>query len=99
MHGAVALLCYITAVLEVAWSEQSEEHVSRHGVSPEEFEDVLVDPERLLARGRTGSMVALGRSAAGRYLVAIYVHRGGLVIPITARPMTEAERRRFRRSR
>lgn len=46
MHGAVALLCYIAAVLEVAWSEQSEEHASRHAVSPEEFEDVLIDPRR-----------------------------------------------------
>ena len=99
MPGVVAPVCYIAAVLEVARSEQSEVHVSRHGVSPAEFEDVLVDLQRLLARGRTGSIVALGHSAAGRYLVAIYAHRGGLEIHITPRPMTEAERRRFRRSR
>ena len=76
MPSAGALRCYITAALKVAWSEQREEHVSRRG-GPEEFEDMLVGPERLPARGRGRPMVALGRSAAGRHLVVIYAHRGG----------------------
>ncbi len=52
--------------------ESGEPHVGRHGVSEEEVRHVLARP--LEDRpGREGSRVALGQTAAGRYLRVIYV--------------------------
>ncbi len=52
--------------------ESGEPHVARHGVSEQEVHDVLARP--LEDRpGRDGSRVALGQTAAGRYLRVIYV--------------------------
>lgn len=52
--------------------ESGEAHIARHGVSEEEVRDVLARP--LEDRpGKDGSRVALGQTAAGRYLRVIYV--------------------------
>lgn len=52
--------------------ESGEPHIARHGVSEQEVHDVLARP--LEDRpGRDGSRVALGQTAAGRYLRVIYV--------------------------
>ncbi len=52
--------------------ESGEPHIERHGVTEREVCDVLTRP--LEDRpGRDGARVALGRTAAGRYLRVIYV--------------------------
>ena len=52
--------------------ESGEPHISHHGVSEQEVCDVLARP--LEDRpGRDSSRVALGQTAAGRYLRVIYV--------------------------
>jgi hypothetical protein len=52
--------------------ETGEPHMYRHDVDETEVEDVLARPleDR---RGRNASRVALGQTAAGRYLRVIYV--------------------------
>ena len=53
-------------------AESGEPHMARHGVTEEEVREVLNRP--LEDRpGREGSRVALGQTAAGRYLRVIYV--------------------------
>ncbi len=52
--------------------ESGEPHMARHRVTEDEVGDVLARP--LEDRpGREGSRVALGQTAAGRYLRVIYV--------------------------
>ena len=52
--------------------ESGEPHIAHHGVSEREVRDVLARP--LEDRpGRDSSRVALGQTAAGRYLRVIYV--------------------------
>ena len=47
-------------------------HVYNHDVDEEEVEDVLAHPGED-RQGREGSRVAIGQTAAGRYLRVIYV--------------------------
>ena len=47
-------------------------HIHNHGVDEEEVEDVLTSPGEDRP-GREGSRVAIGQTAAGRYLRVIYV--------------------------
>ena len=52
--------------------ESGDLHMARHGVSEQEACDVLARP--LEDRpGREGSRVAVGQTAAGRYLRVVYV--------------------------
>ncbi len=85
---------------EVRWTEDREDHIARHSVTPLEVEDVLFgrplfaedDPD-------DGSTVVLGRTAAGRYLFVAVLREDqqGLTFPLTARDMTDREKRIYRR--
>lgn len=38
---------------ELLWDEQSEEHIARHNVSPEEVEEAVFDPSSRIFRTRS----------------------------------------------
>lgn len=72
------------------------QHIARHQVTPEEVDEALYDPRARLLRGRGGFYRLYARSEAGRMLLAVLVDEGGRVAgPVTARDMTDAERRRY----
>jgi hypothetical protein len=52
--------------------ETDEPHIYRHGVDEGEVEEILQRPGDDFP-GRTASRIALGRTAAGRYLQVVYV--------------------------
>ena len=80
------------------WDEVNEDHVARHGVDPDEVEEVFVGRHRVL-RSREGRYVALGRSVAGRYLLVVFEAREfGEIRVVTARDMAEKEKKYFKRS-
>ena len=82
----------------MAWDEASEAHVARHAITPDEVEDVLFCRPRLVQAGLHGTTYVMGTTLAGRYLFVVVAEAGrGGVHVVTAREMTEAERRRFRR--
>jgi hypothetical protein len=68
-------------------------------VEPEEVEEVCLGRPLVLrakAAGKNPAHYLLGQTAAGRYLFCVVLHfPEGIGYPVTARPMTEAERRRF----
>ena len=80
--------------------ESDEAHMAHHGVSEQEAREVLARP--LEDRpGREGSRVALGRTAAGRYLRVIYVPdpEPDSVFVITAYDLGPKAKRALRRRR
>ena len=80
------------------WNAWNIEHIGRHGVSPQEAEQV-VRGGRPLYRG-DGKYLVQGRGSGGRWLQAIYVlDDDGTIYVIHARPMTDREKRRWRRKR
>lgn len=79
--------------------EGNTAHISRHGVSPEEVEEVLTTSP-LVLRGPDGRYLGYGKSIDGRWLFVPFVQKGkGIVRAITARTMTDGERRLYRRKR
>lgn len=82
------------------WDAWNIEHIARHGVSPEEAEQAFFG-EPLFRRSRKKSLkTVFGRTDAGRYLFVVFtVKPGSVVRVITARDMTAAERRYYRRER
>ena len=89
-------------ITEIIWKDQFVEKLARkHGVSVEEAEETLyADPHlRKVGKGNVkGENVyaAYGQSEAGRYLLVIYIRKPkGVILPISARDMDDAERRYY----
>ncbi|MCI2437242.1 BrnT family toxin [Candidatus Acetothermia bacterium] len=86
-----------SSVTSLAWDDENVEHIARHRVSPAEVEQVCFAAEKVVLRAeRAGRYVILGRTEAGRYLtVVVTTPRQGRVRVITARDMSDRERRRY----
>lgn len=83
---------------EVLWSEDSEAHIARHNVTPLEVEQVLYSQPRLAVPGRDDTTEVLGQTDAGRLLLVVVTEAGdGRDFVVTARDMTVAEKRAFRK--
>jgi len=71
--------------LDVIWTDANVAHLAEHGVSRDEAEQVLQEPD---ARPRSASSdrpMAVGYTETGRYLVVVYEQIDGLTVyPITA---------------
>lgn len=83
----------------LVWPEDRVEHIARHGIAPAEVEEVCFDDPLVLrarSEGRNPVYYVLGQSSAGRYLFCVVIaFPGGLGYPVTARPMTAGEKRRY----
>ncbi len=56
----------------------------------------MYDPDAVLVRGRSGRYRLYGRTEAGRMLLVALVDEGNRVAgPVTARDVTDAERRTY----
>ena len=90
-------------IRELIWPQDRVEHIAGQGVRPHEVEQVCFgDP--LVLRGRTEGenpvYYVLGQTDAGRYLFCVVIQfPDGKGYPVTGRPMTESEQRRFNKSK
>ena len=82
------------------WPDERIEHIARHAVTPEEVEQVCFGHSLVLrtkSEGPNPVYYVLGQTAAGRYLFCVVIaFPDGNGYPITARSMTDKEKRRFR---
>jgi hypothetical protein len=86
---------------EFIWPEDRIDHIARHGVTPEEVEETCFGRalvQRAKSLGESPVYYILGRTAAGRYLFCVVIRfPDGKGYPVTARPMTDREKRRYKR--
>ena len=84
---------------EYDWDDINIEHISRHKVICQEVEEACFNEPLIMKAGRDRYIV-YGRSDAGRYLFIVAIYKGkGLARIITARNMTESERRLYNRKK
>jgi uncharacterized protein len=75
-------------IREFEWDDNNIEHIARHGVFPDEVEDVAFDDDPWIRKGRKGTRYMLGYTVAGRYLFVVYVLKGkGIARVITSMDM------------
>jgi uncharacterized protein len=88
---------------EFVWPQTQIDHVAEHGVTPEEFEEACFGKtmvRRMESKGNNPVYFIMGQTDAGRYLVCIVIRfPDGNAYPVSARPMDEKEKRRFRKWR
>lgn len=84
---------------KISWDQETVDHISNHLVSPEEVEEVLFNDEEtpLIMKGKEGKYLTYGRTRGGRLLFVVWVLRYKKTKIITARDMTEREKRFYRR--
>lgn len=87
--------------MEFVWNERNIEHIAEHGMSREEAQYVVENarapyPQMIGQKRR----LVVGRLPDGAYVQVIYVPSRavpGAVYVMHARPLTDDEKRRFRR--
>ena len=86
-------------IYELIWPEDRLEHIARHSVTPDEVDEVCFSKafvQRTQSQGDNPVYYILGQTEAGRYLFCVVIHfPDGRGYPVTARPMTDRERRRY----
>jgi uncharacterized protein len=100
-HHVVDPECAFEALSGIAQDDADGNvpHIARHGVVPEEVEESLVD-NPLVFRTGDGRYLGYGKTGDGRPLFIVFVSKpDGIVRPLTARAMTDAEKRLYRRKR
>ena len=89
------------SIRDFIWPQQRVDHIARHGITPEEFEDVCFGRPLVLrakSKGTNPVYYVLGQTDEGRYLFCVVIQLpDGKGYPVTARPMTSKEKRRYRR--
>jgi uncharacterized protein len=84
---------------EFIWPADRIDHIAQHDVTPEEVEEVCFGKafvRRAKSEGRNPIYYVLGQTEVGRYLFCVVIRfPDGRGYPITARPMTDQERRRY----
>jgi uncharacterized DUF497 family protein len=78
-------------------SEWSAGHLAAHGVSLDEVREAILEHPYWAAPGRDDTTLVYGRTYAGRYLLVVVIPEGQEAFVVTARDMTEAEKKTFRR--
>ena len=54
------------------WDDENEAHLDEHGVSIEEFAEVVCNPDRVEASRTSGQPVAFGYTSTGKYLACVF---------------------------
>ena len=85
----------------ITWDEDTANHIARYAVSPEEVEEVLFndsDSPRVM-RGKENRYLAYGKTSAGRFLLVVLIIANRKTRIITARDMTDREKKFYRRKK
>ena len=84
---------------EFVWQQDRIDHIARHGVTPEEVEQVCFGRcfvQRAKSQDENPVYYIRGQTDAGRYLFCVVIQfPDGKGYPVTARSMTDREKRRY----
>jgi uncharacterized DUF497 family protein len=85
-------------IADFEWDSANVGHIVRHAVTPFEVEEVtggkyVIIPARTIKRERRWKL--FGKTASGRYLVAVFTIRRKLFRTVTAYEMNAVERSKY----
>jgi hypothetical protein len=87
-------------ISRLEWNDDRFEHIVQHDVVPAEVWEACQDPLHIARREGRNRYRLYGQTADGRYLFVVLEQlEAATYIPITARDMSDAEKRNFRRIR
>ncbi len=76
--------------LDFQWTGEAIDHIAEHGVSQEDFEQVVCHPDSKGFSRSSRLPAAWGHTSDGRYIMAVYEELDELtVLPVTAYEVPE----------
>jgi hypothetical protein len=67
------------------WNDEIIGHIAEHGLTQDEYEEIVCNPNDVDISQSSGRFVAFGETSSGKYLACIYEFLGDdTVLPITA---------------
>ena len=91
-------LRHIVKIDSLEWDEENIGHIARHGVEPDEVEDICYGINITRRCGKSRYIIS-GQTKAGRYLnIVVEVVSRAQFRPITAYPMNETQKNRYKRN-
>jgi len=78
-------------------SDWSADHIAAHGVTLDEVREAILERPFWAVPGQGGTTLCYGRTYTGRHLLVVVLAEGDEAFIITARDMTTAEKKTFRR--
>ena len=85
---------------DIIWPKDRIEHIALHNVEPHEVEEVCFGDSLVLrtkSKGENPLYYILGQTKSGRYLFCVVIRfPEGKGYPVTAREMTQKEKKRYR---
>ena len=85
-------------IRNILWDEDTILHIAKHGVIPQEVEEICFKINPFVLKTRRNRYYALGQTESGRYLTIIFEYTGQSKAKIiTARAMSESERSLYQR--
>lgn len=89
---------YNNRALKKVWDSQwSADHIAAHDVTLDEVREAILEHPYWAVLGRDGTTLIYGRTYPGRYVFVVAIAEGEEAFIVTARDMTDAEKRTFRR--
>ena len=90
-------------IYKFIWNPDRIDHIARHNIIPEEVEETCFGValvQRAKSKGENPVYYIFGQTQTGRYLFCVVIQfPDGRGYPITARPMTDKEKQRYRQWR
>jgi hypothetical protein len=75
---------------EFLWTEEIVDHLAEHGVTCEEFEAVVSNPDKISVSRSSGRPCCWGETVDGRRLFCVYEYLDDItIIPVTAYDVTD----------
>jgi len=72
------------------WTDEAIEHIDEHGISPEDFEQVANDADRIARSDSSGLPCVFGHTDDGRYIIAVFEQVDETTrLPVTAYEVPE----------
>jgi uncharacterized protein len=84
--------------LTFEWDDENIEHIARHKVEIDEAEAVF-DNKPSILRTQEDKYLTIGQTDEGRYLAIVFARKPGRTRVITARDLTEREKKNLKRRR
>ena len=76
---------------EFQWTEDIEEHINEHGISPDDFMHVARNPVKTGYSRSSGLPAAWGYTPDGRFIIIVYDELDELtLLPVTAYEVTDS---------
>ncbi|MFO7902026.1 MAG: hypothetical protein ACQESR_22660 [Planctomycetota bacterium] len=72
------------------WNDEITEYIAQHGVTPEEFEEVVLASKDVRTSRSSGRPIVFGETSTGKYLACVFEYIGhDEVVAVTAYEIDE----------